>query len=35
MPKWQISLTRDASQDASVIIEAETAKEAEQIFSTI
>jgi hypothetical protein len=32
MPKWQISLTRDASQDASVIIEAETAEEAEQIF---
>jgi hypothetical protein len=32
MPKWQISLTRDASQDASVIIEAETANEAEQIF---
>jgi hypothetical protein len=32
MPKWEISLTRDASQDASVIIEAETAEEAEQIF---
>jgi hypothetical protein len=32
MPKWQISLTRDASQDASVIIEAETAEKAEQIF---
>jgi len=32
MPKWQISLTRDASQDASVIIEAETAEEAKQIF---
>lgn len=32
MPKWQISLTRDASQDASVIIEAGTAEEAEQIF---
>jgi hypothetical protein len=32
MPKWQISLTRDASQDASVIVEAETAEEAQQIF---
>jgi hypothetical protein len=32
MPKWQISLTRDASQDASVIVEAETSEEAEQIF---
>jgi len=33
MPKWQISLTRDASQDASVIIEAESAREAERIFN--
>jgi hypothetical protein len=32
MPKWQISLTRNASQDATVIVEAETADEAEQIF---
>ena len=32
MPKWQVSLTRDASQDAEVIIEAETAEEAKQIF---
>jgi hypothetical protein len=32
MPKWEVSLTRDASQDASVIIVAETAAEAEQIF---
>jgi hypothetical protein len=32
MPKWEISLTRDASQDASVIIEAESAGEAEEIF---
>ena len=32
MPKWQVSLTRDASQDAEVAIEAETAKEAERIF---
>jgi hypothetical protein len=32
MPKWQISLTRDASQDATVIIETQTAKEAEKIF---
>jgi hypothetical protein len=32
MPKWQISLTRDASQDASVIVEAETPEEAKQIF---
>jgi hypothetical protein len=32
MPKWQISLTRDASQDASVIVEAKTSEEAEQIF---
>jgi hypothetical protein len=32
MPKWQISLTRDVSQDASVIVEAETSEEAEKIF---
>ena len=32
MPKWQVSLTRDASQDAEVVIEAETAEEARQIF---
>jgi len=32
MPKWQISLTRDTSQDAEVVIEAETAEEAKQIF---
>ena len=32
MPKWQVSLTRDASQDAEVIVEAETAEEAKQIF---
>ena len=32
MPKWQVSLTRDASQDAEVVIEAETAEEAKQIF---
>jgi len=32
MPKWQISLTRDVSQDASVIIEAETVNEADQTF---
>lgn len=32
MLKWQINLTRDASQDASVIIEAETAQGAEVIF---
>jgi hypothetical protein len=31
MPKWQVSLTRDASQDAEVVIEAETAEEAKQI----
>jgi hypothetical protein len=32
MPKWQVSLIRDTSQDAEVFIEAETAQEAEQIF---
>jgi hypothetical protein len=32
MPKWQVSPTRDASQDAEVVIEAETAEEAKQIF---
>ena len=32
MPKWQVSLTRDTSQDAEVVIEAETAEEAQQIF---
>src|ERR1700682_441825 len=32
MPKWQVSLTRDASQDAEVVIEAETAEEAKQFF---
>jgi hypothetical protein len=30
MPKWQVSLTRDA--DAEVVVEAETAEEAKQIF---
>src|SRR5437870_6958774 len=32
MPKWQVSLTRDTSQDAEVVIEAETAEEAKQFF---
>jgi hypothetical protein len=32
MPKWQVSLTRDTSQDAEVVIEAETAEEAKQIL---
>ncbi len=32
LPKWQINITRDTSQDAEVVIEAETAKEAKQIF---
>src|SRR3984893_10264844 len=32
MPKWQINLTRDTSQDAEVVIEAETAEEAKQFF---
>ena len=32
MPKWQVSLTRDTSQDAEVVIEAQTAEEAKQIF---
>jgi hypothetical protein len=32
MPKWQVSLTRDTSQDAEVVIEAKTAEEAERIF---
>jgi hypothetical protein len=32
MPNWQVSLTRDTSQDAEVVIEAETAEEAKQIF---
>jgi hypothetical protein len=32
VPKWQINLTRDASQDATVIVEAETSEEAAQIF---
>jgi hypothetical protein len=32
MPKWQVSLTRDTSQDAELVIEAETAEEAKQIF---
>ena len=32
MPKWQVSLTRDTSQDAEVVVEAETAEEAKQIF---
>ena len=32
MPKWQVSLTRDTSQDAEVVIEAETTEEAKQIF---
>ena len=32
MPKWQINITRDTSQDAEVVIEAETAEEAKQIL---
>jgi hypothetical protein len=32
MPKWQVSLTRDASQDAEVVVEAGTAEEAKRIF---
>ena len=32
MPKRQVSLTCDTSQDAEVVIEAETAEEAKQIF---
>ena len=32
MPKWQVSLTRDTSQDAEVVIAAETDEEAKQIF---
>ena len=32
MPKWQINITRDTSQDAEVVIEAETAEEAKQFF---
>jgi hypothetical protein len=32
MPKWQINITRDTSQDAEVVVEAETAEEAKQIF---
>jgi hypothetical protein len=32
MPKWQIDITRDISQDAEVVVEAETAEEAKQIF---
>jgi hypothetical protein len=32
MPKWQISITRDTSQDAEVVVEAETADEAREIF---
>ena len=32
MPKWQINIARDTSQDAEVVIEAETAEEAKQIF---
>ncbi len=32
MPKWQVSLTRDTSQDGEVVIEAETADEAKQIL---
>ena len=32
MPKWQINITRDTSQDAEVVIEAETAEEAKQTF---
>ena len=32
MPKWQVSLTRDTSQDAEVVIAAETAEEAKQFF---
>ena len=32
MPKWQINITRDTSQNAEVVIDAETAEEAEQIL---
>jgi hypothetical protein len=32
MPKWQLNITRDTSQDAEVVVGAETAEEAEQIF---
>jgi hypothetical protein len=32
MPKWQLNITRDTSQDAEVVIEAETAEEAKQFF---
>jgi hypothetical protein len=32
MPKWQINVIRDTSRDAEVVVEAETVKEAEQIF---
>ena len=32
MPKWQLNITRDTSQDAEVIVEAESAEEAEQVF---
>ena len=32
MPKWQLNITRDTSQDAEVVIEAETAEEAKQIL---
>jgi hypothetical protein len=32
MPKWQINITRDTSQDAEVVVEAETADEARKIF---
>ena len=32
MPKWQINITRDTSQDAEVVVEAGTAEEAKQTF---
>ena len=32
MPKWQLNITRDTSQDAEVIVEAGTAEEAKQTF---
>ena len=32
MPKWQLNITRDTSQDAEVVVEAGTAEEAKQIF---
>jgi hypothetical protein len=32
MPKWQLNITRDTSQDAEVVVEAGTAEEAKQTF---